>query len=44
MITTRHLTLGLAILLLTLALIAVALISSQHLSTLHSLAATAIEY
>lgn len=44
MITTRHLKLGLVILLLVLALIIAALISTQHLSTLHSLAATAIEY
>jgi hypothetical protein len=44
MVSTWHLRLGLVILLLALALIVAAVISSQHISTLHSLAATMVEY
>jgi hypothetical protein len=44
MITARHLTLGLYILLLALALLVAALIATQHLSAPRVLAATAIEY
>ena len=44
MITTRQLKGGLVIFFLAFALIVAALISLQHLSALHTLAATAVEY
>jgi hypothetical protein len=44
MVTTRHLKLGLVIFLLVFALIVAALISSQHMSIPHTLAATMVEY
>ena len=39
MLTTRHLKLGLVILFLVLVLLMVAVLSFQHMNTLHSLAA-----
>ena len=44
MITTRQFKLGLVIFLLVLALIIAALISLEHLSALHTHAATMVEY